>query len=134
VVAIRGVLFHVPFSHLPIAFSAVQTIVKLIRPKGRSMRKYKSGLHTDVPAIFDGVWNPETDNIFHVPTANKVARVDPTPGPQAPAQRRPKEHRSAAGFFTACKDASSHLFSSRSRRERRRLSSISKHLMINIQS
>ena len=95
------------------------------------MRKYKSGLHKDVPAIFDGVWNPETDNIqqsFDVPAASTVAHFDPVP--QA-VNHWPQEHRSA-GFFRVCKDASEYIFRSRSRRERKRLSSISKHLMINI--
>jgi hypothetical protein len=95
------------------------------------MRKYKSGLHTDVPAIFDGVWNPETDNIqqsFDAPAASTVARSDPA---LQAVNHRPKEHR-AAGFFRACKDASGYFLRSRSRRERKRLSSISKHLMINI--
>ena len=113
--------------------SIVQTTVELIRPKGRSMRKYKSGLHTDVPAIFDGVWNPETDNVqqsFDAPAASTVAHFDPAP--QA-VYHWPQKHRSP-GFFSACKDASGFIFRSRSRRERKRLSSISRHLMINIQS
>ena len=133
VVAIRGICTSCPIFSPSDWFFTVQTIVGLIRPKGRSMRKYKSGLHTDVPAIFDGVWNPETDNVqqsFDVPTARKVAHV--VPAPQVVGQWS-QEHKSA-GFLTACKDASSYLFSSRSRRERKRLSSISKHLMINIQS
>ena len=97
------------------------------------MRKYKSGLHTDVPAIFDGVWNPETDNIqqsFDAPAASTVAPLDPA---LHAVNHRHGEHRSA-GFFRACKDASGFVFGSRSRRERKRLLSISKHLMINIQS
>ena len=95
------------------------------------MRNYKSGLHKDVPAIFDGVWNPETDNIqqlFDAPAVSTVAHFDP--GPQV-IGHWPKEHKSA-GFFNACKDASGYIFRSRARRERKRLSSISKHLMINM--
>ncbi len=97
------------------------------------MRKYKSGLHKDVPAIFDGVWNPDTDNIqqsFDAPAASTVAYFDP--GSQT--MSRLSEERGSAGFFSACKDAAEHVFRSRSRRERKRLSSISKHLMINIPS
>ena len=95
--------------------------------------KYKSGLHTDVRAIFDGVWNPETDNIqqsFDAPAASAVAPFDPAP--QA-VYHWPQKHGSA-GFFSAWKDASAFIFRSRARRERRRLSSISRHLMINIPS
>ena len=97
------------------------------------MRKYKSGLHKDVPAIFDGVWNPETDNIqqsLDAPAASNVARVDPAP--QA-VYHWPQKHRSPS-LLRACKDASEFVFRSRARRERKRLSSISKHLMINITS
>lgn len=114
-------------------FFTVQTSMTLIRPKGRSMRKYKSGLHKDVPTIFEGVWNPETDNIqqaFDAPAAGSVAHFESAPQAVNPW---PQEH-SSAGFFSACKDASRFIFHSRSRRERKRLSSISKHLMINMQS
>jgi len=133
VVTIRGVLFHIPFHHLPSAFFAVQTAAKLIRPKGRSMRKYKSGLHKDVPAIFEGVWNPEMDNIqqsFGAPAASSVAHFNPEP---QVVGRAPEQGRST-GFFRACRGASEYVFRSRARRERRRLSSISKHLMINMPS
>ncbi|KPK37477.1 MAG: hypothetical protein AMJ65_14470 [Phycisphaerae bacterium SG8_4] len=95
------------------------------------MRNYKSGLHKDVPAIFDGVWNPETDNIqqsFEAPAASSVERFDPA---QQAVYHWPQKHRSA-GLLRACKDASGFIFRSRARRERKRLSSISKHLMINI--
>jgi len=95
------------------------------------MRKYKSGLHKDVPAMFDGVWNPETDNIqqsFDAPAASTVAHFDPA---LHAVNHWPQEHRST-GFFRACKDASGFIFRSRARRERKRLSSISKHLMINM--
>lgn len=95
------------------------------------MRKYKSGLHKDVPTIFEGVWNPDTDNVqqsFDVPAASSVAHFDA--GPLA-VSHLPEQRRSP-GFFRACKNASEFIFRSRSRRERKRISSISKHLMINI--
>ena len=97
------------------------------------MRKYKSGLHKDVPAIFDGVWNPDTDNVqlsFDAPTVSSVAHSDPAPQ----ASRQWTEEPKSPGFFRACKDTASYIFSSRARRERKRLSMISKHLMINIPS
>ncbi len=98
------------------------------------MRKYKSGLHKDVSAIFDGVWNPGMDDIqqsFDAPAASDVAHFDPVP--QATASHLPEEARSA-GFFGACRGASEYVFRSRARRERKRLLSISKHLMINMPS
>jgi hypothetical protein len=86
------------------------------------MRKYKSGLHKDVPEIFGGVWNPETDS--------SVVHLEPEP--QA-VYHWPQKHRSV-GLLRACKDVSGFIFRSRARRERKRLTSISKHLMINITS
>lgn len=97
------------------------------------MRKYKSGLHKDVLEIFGGVWNPETDNIqqsLDVPAASSVVHLEPEP--QA-VYHWPQKHRSV-GLLRACKDVSGLIFRSRARRERKRLSSISKHLMINITS
>ena len=97
------------------------------------MRKYKSGLHKDVPAIFDGVWNPAMDNVqqsFDAPAASSVASIDPEP---QVASHLPEQRRSG-GFFRVFKDTSGYVFRSRARRERKRLSSISKYLMINIPS
>jgi hypothetical protein len=91
----------------------------------------KKGLHKDVSAIFDGVWNPDVDNIqesFIEPIAGTDVYVQT--GPMA-LNNWPKEAR----FVTIAKvfmSAPGHIFSSRRRRERKRLSSISKHLLINI--
>lgn len=96
------------------------------------MRKHKSGLHKDVPAIFDGVWNPATDNVeqsFEAPVVSSAAHFDP--GPQALVNHWPEKRRSA-GLLKACRDASGYIFRTRARRERKRLSSISRHLMINM--
>ncbi len=92
------------------------------------MRKHKSGLHKDVPAIFDGVWNPLTDNVEQVFEAPVVSNFAPAP---QPVSDRPQKRRSA-GLLKACRDASGYVFRTRARRERKRLSSISKHLMINM--
>jgi hypothetical protein len=113
--------------------SAVQTITKLIRPKGRVMKRLSSGLHKDVPTIFDGVWNPATDNYqqsFEPPASNDVAPVGAQP------QFIDDRHREnkLGGFFRACKEVPGFVFRSRSRRERKRLLAISKHLMINMES
>jgi hypothetical protein len=107
-------------------------MVKLIRPKGRAMRKFSSGLHKDVPTIFDGVWNPAKDNLqpaFEATVANSVASVNF--GTQV-VEDWPRESR-LGGFLRTCKEAPGFLFRSRARRERKRLLSISKHLMINMQ-
>ena len=95
------------------------------------MTKHKSGLHKDVTAIFAGVWDPETDNIqesFDAPAGSSVANFEPVP---QVVNGSPRQHRSAS-LFQACKDASGFVFRTRARRERKRLSSISKHLMINM--
>jgi len=97
------------------------------------MRKYSSGLHKDVPTIFDGVWNPATDNLqpaFEPVAAGNVASVNIRP---QVVDHQPRESR-FAGFFRACKDAPGYVFRSRARRERKRLLAISKHLMINMPS
>ena len=109
----------------------MQAYVQFIGAKGTAMTKHKSGLHKDVTAIFAGVWDPETDNIqqsFDAPAASNVANFEPMP--QA-AGGSPRQHRSAS-LLQACKDVSGYVFRTRARRERKRLSSISKHLMINI--
>lgn len=98
------------------------------------MRTHKSGLHKDVQSIFDGVWNPATDSVgpsFQAPVVGAASHLHPAP--QALVNHRP-EKRSLARLLKACKDALGYIFRTRARRERKRLSSISKHLMINMQS
>ncbi len=97
------------------------------------MKRLSSGLHKDVPAIFDGVWNPALDNYqepFEPQTQDAVVSVDA----QAQfADDRPRESR-LGGFADSCKNALGFIFRTRARRERKRLLSISKHLMINMES
>jgi hypothetical protein len=94
------------------------------------MSTRKTGLHKDVSVIFDGVWNPEVDNIqesFDEPVAGNATYIQP--GPMA-IDDWPQEAR----FVTMVKvfaKAPGHLFSSKRRREKKRLLSISKHLLIN---
>ncbi|MHC4117065.1 MAG: hypothetical protein ACYSWO_06125 [Planctomycetota bacterium] len=98
------------------------------------MRTHKSGLHKDVQSIFDGVWNPATDNVgqpFEAPVVGAAAYFDSAAQPLV--NQRP-EKRKSGRLFRACRDASGYIFRTRARRERKRLSSISKHLMINMQS
>lgn len=96
------------------------------------MDKHKAGLHKDVSTIFNGVWNPERDNLeltIEEPEVATVAYVHP----EAIAldnrlvQKKPR-------FATIVKvfaGAPGSLFHSKARRERKRLLSISKHLLIN---
>ncbi|UCE46926.1 MAG: hypothetical protein JSW47_15105 [Phycisphaerales bacterium] len=97
------------------------------------MRKFSSGLHKDVQTIFEGVWNPATDNYqqpFEPLPQSDVASIDARP---QFVDDRPKENR-FGGFLRACKEVPGFVFHSRARRERKRLLAISKHLMINMPS
>jgi len=94
------------------------------------MSTHKTGLHKDVSVIFNGVWNPEADNIqesFDEPMANTAGYVQPTP---MAANNYPQEARLVTMVKVFAK-APGHLFSSKRRREKKRLLSISKHLLIN---
>lgn len=93
------------------------------------MSTHKRGLHKDVSMIFNGVWDPEIDNIqpsFEEPATDDSAYI--LPG-TIPANSWPKETKS----ITIAKvfKAPAYIFSSKRRRERKRLLSISKHLLIN---
>ena len=93
------------------------------------MKRLSSGLHKDVPTIFEGVWNPATDNYqqpFEPSVASDVASV-------VVYDDRARESR-IGGFFKACKEVPGFVFRTRARRERKRLLAISKHLMINMES
>ena len=97
------------------------------------MATHKAGLHKEVSVIFDGVWNPEIDNLQQsvgVAVASGAAYVHPG---TLSLDRWPKEHKFAT-IIKVFKQAPGHIFSSRSRREKKRLLSISKHLMINMPS
>ena len=94
------------------------------------MNRHKAGLHKDVSTIFEGVWNPELDNTQ--PSFEELATATITyVHPKAAAPNEwPKEPRSAT-IVKAFAEAPGHLLRSRSRRERKRLLSISRHLIIN---
>ncbi len=94
------------------------------------MTKHKAGLHKDVSAIFDGVWNPEIDNSqpsFSMPMDGPTVYAQPAP---VSLQQWPKEPKSA-NILKLFRGAPSGLFRSRARREKKRLMSISRHLIIN---
>ena len=93
------------------------------------MSTRKTGLHKDVSVIFNGVWDPEIDNIqpsFEGPAENSAGYVQP--GPMA-ANNWPQEARSVT--IAKVFKAPANIFSSKRRREKKRLLSISKHLLIN---
>ena len=95
------------------------------------MSTRKAGLHKDVSVIFNGVWDPEVDNIqpsFNEPEPSSAAYIQP--GPIA-IDNWPKEARFATIVKVFVK-APGHIFSSKRRREKKRLLSISKHLLINM--
>lgn len=128
------------------------------------METYRAALHKDVSAIFEGVWDPQedSDNIqqtFNLPDLSELANIqpgikaesvqqsfeesapsrtafvqprqltpDPLPIPRVIRLRQPKVG-TIRKFFTF-----GDIFSSRARRERRRLSAISRHLLINMPS
>jgi len=94
------------------------------------MAKHRVGLHKEVSTIFDGVWNPETDNIQQFvgrPIASSATSVYPRPINADNEANDPK----FATIVKVFKQAPGHIFSSRARREKKRLLSISKHLLIN---
>ncbi len=97
------------------------------------MSTHKAGLHKDVSVIFNGVWNPEVDNIqpsFNEPQASSAAYIQP--GAMA-IDNWPKEARFATIVKVFVKTPG-YIFSTKRRREKKRLLSISKHLLINMPS
>jgi len=96
------------------------------------MNTHKAGLHKDVSTIFNGVWDPEQDNLQSSPDeqgSTVVAYANPNAMAldDWPREKRPK-------FATLVKvfaEAPGHLFRSKARREKKRLLSISRHLLIN---
>ncbi|MHC4556343.1 MAG: hypothetical protein ACYTFW_04330 [Planctomycetota bacterium] len=97
------------------------------------MATHKAGLHKDVSVIFNGVWNPEIDNLQQsvgVAVASGAAYIHPGTLDMDNLSKEPK----FATIIKVFKQAPGHIFSSKARREKKRLLSISKHLIINIPS
>jgi hypothetical protein len=92
------------------------------------MADYQAGLHKDVAKIFDGVWTPKVDNIQPaVSESYKQSGAFVYPKPLV-LDSRPEivtEHLQPEPSRRWS------LFSPRARREKKRLSAISKHLLIN---
>ena len=95
------------------------------------MAKRKAGLHKEVSRIFDGVWTPQIDNI-------QQSLVSPSPAAAVFAHPKPiilekwSQEAKTSKHARASKRISWNLFSPKARRERKRLSSISKNLLINL--
>lgn len=91
------------------------------------MTDYQAGLHKEVSSIFQGVWDPSVDNIeqSYAPTGtnNMVYHMGPVRG----GHREAKLSRVARTLS----EVPGHIFSIKSKREKKRLLSISKHLIIN---
>jgi hypothetical protein len=93
------------------------------------MAKHNAGLHKEVARIFEGVWIPQIDNIqqsLQTPFPGTAAYIKPKP---LAMENWPKE---AASTKKASKRVSWNIFSPKARREKKRLSSISRNLLINL--
>ena len=94
------------------------------------MRKHEAGLHKDVATIFNSVWNPKIDNHQNnIRYAYKDLGASELPKPlstefwpEKVKQVQKTKHTSSTWSF----------FSPKARREKKRLSAISRHLLINL--
>ena len=98
------------------------------------MANKKAALHKEVARIFDSVWTPHVDNIQQqnsVTSKGSVANFHPKP---LTLEKWPKKAQSVRKMQKAKlpKRTAWSFFSPKARRERKRLSSISKNLLINI--
>lgn len=98
------------------------------------MASQKAALHKDVARIFHGVWTPQVDNIQQqssVTTTDSVANFRPKP---LTLDHWPKKAQSAKKMQKAKlpKRTAWSFFSPKARREEKRLSSISRNLLINL--
>ena len=92
------------------------------------MIKHEAGLHKDVAKIFDGVWIPEKDNnqkSVSVGYKDSGAFVHPEPLAADNWPERVKISKKAG------KPSPWSFLSPKARREKKRLTAISKHLLIN---
>jgi hypothetical protein len=115
------------------------------------MANYEAGLHKDVLTIFKDVWTPHIDNIqqsVSAPVTTSAAIAHPKalvdhwvlPKSQAPGKKgtswEVRSHRRPmfSGIANALKQFPGQVFKSRTRQEKKRLESISRHLLINLPS
>jgi hypothetical protein len=102
------------------------------------MAYQRAALHKDVARIFNGVWTPQIDNIQQQssvtsPSGVSVANFHPKP---LALERWSKKTHSTKKIQKAKlpKRTAWSFFSPKARREQKRLSSISKNLLINLPS
>jgi hypothetical protein len=119
------------------------------------MANYEAGLHKDVLSIFEGVWIPHIDNVqqpVSAPVATSAAVAQPKPlvpdhwvlpkatepRKQRRIPRRTRVNRTPRfyGITSALRQFPGQIFKSKSKtkQEKKRLESISKHLLINLPS
>ncbi len=97
------------------------------------MAKHNAGLHKEVAKIFEGVWIPQIDNIqqsLQTSSPEVAAYINPKP---LALENWSKEVK-ATTTKKASKRVSWNIFSPKARRENKRLSSISRNLLINLPS
>ena len=93
------------------------------------MAEFQAGLHKDVTSIFQGIWDPTVDSAEQTFAPTGTNKVVYHMGSR-PAHNHVKEPK-LASVAKALSEMPGHIFSLKSRRERKRISSISKHLIIN---
>ena len=95
------------------------------------MAKHKAGLHKEVAMIFNSVWTPQTDNIQqYYNTSSHVAALYIRPKSTALKESSKRIKKSA--HPKAPRRISWDFLSPKARKEKKRLSSISKNLLINL--
>lgn len=98
------------------------------------MIKHKAGLHKEVAKIFEGVWIPQIDDILPTPAVTPAAPVETAvvihPKPIT-LEKWSKEAKNSVSQKPA-KRISWSMFSPKARRERKRLSLISRNLLIKL--
>ncbi len=98
------------------------------------MANQKAALHKEVARIFHGVWTPQVDNIqqqSRVTATSNISNFRPKP---LTTDHWPKKAQSVKKMQKdkLPKQTAWSFFSPKARREKKRLSSISKNLLINL--
>jgi hypothetical protein len=97
------------------------------------MAKHKAGLHKEVAMIFNSVWTPQTDNIQqHYNTSSHVAAL--YIHPKSTVLKESSKIIRKSAHSKDSRRISWDFFSPKARREKKRLLSISKNLLINFPS
>jgi len=97
------------------------------------MAKHKAGLHKEVAMIFNGVWTPQIDNINQT-LDQSLQIVSEYIHPKPIALKKSSKRVKNSAHPKASRRFSWDIFSKKARKEKKRLSSISKNLLINLPS